>query len=312
MSTASIIVIGSGEVTKQEVHDLLTDFLKPYDGVDVYFPVDTKGFTKAVEFTYDWVDQEDIYPFLLVNAKQSRKFHHDGEPLRTQSVAALTTMKKETDEQFLLVALPDPEEQPDDYDDVMDVIEAAVAADIPVKDLTGGLDDVRLDAPPAPEPEPEPDPEPEKPKARTRTSSRKTTAKASEPAEEPKKFEGAVLSPEAVESVRAMANFIGLYQALTVLSGEVAGLNVDQFLAELGQQKQTQEAAQEAPSAPEKPAEAPRRGRGRPRVNTPQEKQIWDEDTEEWIPRPRGRQAKGTKTRTINPETDEVLEEGEV
>jgi hypothetical protein len=54
--------------------------------------------------------------------------------------------------------------------------------------------------------------------------------------------------------------------------------------------------------------EAPKR-RGRPRTNF-EVKQIWDDEDEKWVPRPKGRMRKGTQWRTIHAETDEVLEEG--
>jgi hypothetical protein len=51
------------------------------------------------------------------------------------------------------------------------------------------------------------------------------------------------------------------------------------------------------------------RGRGRPRTNF-EVPQIWDDEEDEWIPRPKGRMKKGTEWRTIHAESGEVLESG--
>lgn len=335
----SIIVAGAGKTSANEVTDLLNDFTDGYDRVDIYFPIDDQGFTDAVKFTTEWVENEELYPVLVAGSKVSRKaraFKDNAWEAKELFAEVFTLALEENDEAYLLVAIPDPDEDSDGYEDVVALIEKAVEVDLPVKDLTGGLDDVNLAEPDedvsASEPEPEPEPEPAPPARKTRSRAARRAAKDADKKDEPKgdlqtDIVAARSGAAKAGKTKASVHLATLQRALSLFEKADESSALIYFTPEVSYKPLTismREAleffdapAQEAPTAdeslsePAAEAETPSttRRRGRPRTNVPSEKQFLDEDGT-WVKRGRGRIAEGTKIRTVNSETGDVLEEG--
>lgn len=339
--SVAVIVAGSGETTAVEVSDLLDDFLGDYEDVGLIVPVDKDLYSKTVENAVSWYDEDaDVYAINTEGAPLSRKSSKLGGEDGPDKVANFAEVFDDSfegfDKVYFLTALP--EEDDDTFDFYVGLVEAAIDAGIEVKDLSAGLDDIKLaDEEAASEEnpvEPEPEPEPEKPKR-----SRRKKAPESDPEPDPEvAAEVAKIEEESpAPALSEDSNDTSAQQALSDLSSVVTFLRKnDEMFAlrnlddEVRYAPITKAAARafetlsgyvgsnpaapvgEPTEKPREPQEAPKRGRGRPRTVEPREKQIWDEDGEKWVKRPRGRIAKGTKTRTVNPETDEVLEEGEV
>lgn len=347
--TIALVVAGSGETDPKEVADLLEDAYADYADLGVIVPVDKDLYTNTVANVVEWYgDDASVYPINTKGAPLSRASSKLGDEDSTQVVDHFDEVFEDSfegfDEVVFLTALPDEDDPKFDF--YVGIIETAIDSGFVVKDLSAGLDDIKLadeeaesDVDPTEEEStPEPEPEPEaKPKRKRRTKAQIEADKAAaeaEKAEEPEKEDPKQAVPVSgvPKDVQAALSIVGeiadffetvdvsnaqinrsevKYRPLTEAARE-AYISLMSYLIGTGTPTETPEAAEEPVVAPEKDEEPPKRGRGRPRTNTPQEKQIWDEDTDEWIARPRGRQPKGTKTRTINPETNEVLEEGEV
>jgi hypothetical protein len=328
----ALVIAGSGETTPDEVADLLNDAYPEdkYD-VDLFFPVDKDLFTGTVETVVGWLDNDEyVYPVKTKGASMSRKSSRFADPTEVNSFTDIFDPDefKDWEDVHFLVAIPEDDES-DEYETYAELVEVAVEKGFTVKNLCAGLDDVVLAEPEAEEPEPEP--EPEKP-------ARKRRGRSEEKAEEPEPEKGLQqeVNAAAAEVRKAPQEPAALSQdiadALSAVKDAERALRRWQEAAELisGQSVEHTLVARldsaynvlveavrpggpgepsEAPSEAETDAEAPRRGRGRPRTNF-EVKQILDDDSEEWIPRPKGRLRKGTQWRTIHAETDEVLEQG--
>lgn len=334
-NAVALIVAGSGEITETEVNDLLLDRWPDEDWViDLVVPVNKDLFTPAVQTVVDWYDDDPaVYP---VREKDGSNLSRrsaalgDGSGEEVENFAQIFNKDdfKEWDESFFLVAMPeDPEDT--DYDMYAQVVEDAIEAGFEVLNLCRGLDDVRLE-PDNEDPEPEPEPEPDPPK-RTRKKRSEPEPKAEgHPAEtKPARKRPTVkdelhpepsLGDEGLNKVRGALERAYLYfsthdKARAVYDG-TEKVTPSSITTELSEALDVLEGAAKAaessaPAKDEEPEEKPKRTRGRPRTNF-EVNQVWDEDLEKWVARPKGRLAKGTKWRKIHEETDEVLEEGEV
>jgi hypothetical protein len=289
-----IAVAGSGSTTATEVEDLLNDELVNYDEVVLIVPVDKDGFTKSVQLVEEWADQEEVIGLLPEGMTKSRKARHIDSTTGDVVEYLANDVDPEEHERFLYVAVPDEDDST--YDDLVTTIEQAIEFGILVKNLCAGLDDVTLT-----EPDAEPEPEPEKPARRPR--SKKTEPKT-------ESVEQDVAAAKAQSDASAQTDLIG------ILRGAVAditkGIDGLQQAAEILEAAVVEDEAAESAEAPtEAPEATPKRGRGRPRTTIPRRKEIFDEDADEWVVRPRGRQPKGTQIREINTETGEVIEGSE-
>ena len=344
----ALIVAGTGEVTDTEVRDLF-EFRWPEETneIDLVAPVSKSLFTKPVQTVVEWFDDDEfVYPIVVNDEAMSRVSSRlgKGEPTKVGSFKEVFEPDdfKDWDEAVFVVAMPNDPDDPD-YDVYAEYVEAAIQAGFPVLDLCSGLDEVRLaDPDPEPEPEPEPDPEPKRARRSSRAkkpepepepeaetveeevaqarSSRSRKAADAEPTEAasgPQKAAEPVEKDErlvkALETLSDVALFFekvdesfGLmdqqevkYRPLTLASRRAFD-GLAAYTSDLG-------GASEPSSTSEEPPK--RRGRGRPRENF-EVSEIWDEDEDSWIPRPKGRVAKGTKWRKRHAETDEILDEG--
>lgn len=340
----ALVVIGSGATTQEEVDDLLNDKYGDAD-VGLVVPADKALYSKSVVNVVSWYNDDDsVIPIQTEGASLTRASAALGGDEGTVKVDYFPDFLNPKDleaftEVHVLMAVPeDPDD--DEVDLLADVFEAATAAGFKVMDLTKGLDDVRLeDDEPAPEPEPEPEPEEEKPapKRRSRAKKAETVTPEADPvvtealadikeeaeADDKEESEISVVDAwnvfglcvgylEAEDHANAFANMQKggtVFRPLTVAARKAW----DSLPGKAAEPVSVPETAQEGPSEPAEEAkeDKPRRGRGRPRTNF-EEKQVYDEDTEEWVKRPPGRVAKGTKTRTVNTESGEVIEEGTV
>lgn len=328
----AVVFAGSGEVSENEVRDLLDDFLPEdkFDEIGLVVPVSKSYFTDSVQKVLDWYDDDEhVYTVKVGDENMSRNSSKIGEtPDEVEKFGDVFADKFDGfDQVVFIVAMPEDPDDPE-YDRYADVVEAAIAADVEVKNLARGLDDVRLAEPdeePSADAEPEDpkeeedkprrrrrrsepeeseekadEPEEEKPKRRSR---RKAEPEAEEPEKAPEVTEDVEPSPEErifVLEERVLRLETAILAAAATLTGSVA-VTEPPALPE----------ASEDPSEPqEAEEEAPRRGRGRPRTNF-QVKEIYDEDNDDWVARPQGRLPKGTLYRTRNTKTGEITDEGE-
>jgi hypothetical protein len=331
----ALIVAGTGEVSEREVNDLLLDaYPETLEEVGLIVPVDKDLYSKAVQYAVGWFNDDDnVVPIQTKGASLTRASAKLGNNPNEQVAKFADILLKsefdDWDEVHFLVAMPEDEDDPD-YDYYAELVEAAIAGGLQVKNLCRGLDDVTLAEPEdkVQEPEPEPEPEPEKPKRRSRARAAapveepEPEAAADEPApEKPKRRSRAAAKPTEPQPEPEVENAPGpgladqFGVALTpenwnALLARVTALEILLVDAAHGiLEAFTPAVAPEPTPKAEEPPTASSRGRGRPRQNF-EVRQIWDEDVQEWIPRPKGRVAKGTGTRTVHAESGEVLEEG--
>lgn len=313
----ALIVAGSGTTTEDEIIDLLDDAYPSdnYEEIGVLIPVDKDLFTDTVQNVVAWYDMDEaLYPVQTEGASVARSASKLGDEVRTVgSFAEILTAEEYTDwdEAHLLIAMPDDPEDPE-YDLYAEWVEIALREGIKVRDLTKGLDDVVIADDSAAEedeePAPEPEPEPEKP-------ARKSRAKKAEPVEEVAEVQSApepAVDPwtgeTPVEETKS-----DLLLRVEALENRVETL--EDTLTRIGMVFRSSETAPtpdpvvEAIDQIEEEKKASGRGRGRPRENF-EVPQIFDEDKDEWVPRPKGRMAKGTEWRKIHSETGEILSEG--
>lgn len=319
MSNVALIVAGPGKTTPQEVSDLLDDKFADADLVDVYYPMGTKEFTPAVEAVLLWADNPNnggsnvgiTVTGTSVGRKSKKYFHIEGpdeaagpDDWTFDSFAETFTLDFGDSEVFFLVAVPQEDEEPDAdvLDALVQLVTTAKDTDLPVLDLCAALDDVNLSAPePEPEPEPEPTPEP----AKTRGRRKATAPKADEPVDGLQEEVNSAAQRGTYQSGSDAEIFqqIGdLFHALAHRA-EAVGAST-QTPVNLNKDAGDPEAQPEASEPAAEATEAPRRGRGRPRTTANLQKQIFDADDDKWIPRPKGRVARGTKTRTVDLDLD--------
>ena len=310
----ALIVAGSGEVTEDEVTDLLNDAYPAddYEEIGLIVPVDKSLFTTAVQNTVSWYNADgDVYPIQSEGASLTRASAKLGDqegPLKVEKFADILDPKEHADwdEVHFLIALP--EDDADDFDTYVDLVETAIENGLTVKNLSRALDDVTL-AEPEPEADPEPEPEPEKPARKSRARKRPEPEPDEKIADQVPETQD--VHDDVSAAVREISELpkVGLDDR-DILTSFFIDLReaVDKALSGLLPGEDAPEAEQ-PPQEPAEAAEAPKRGRGRPRTDF-DVRQIWDEDTEGWVPRPKGRLRKGTKWRTIHADTDETLDEG--
>ena len=326
MAAVALIVAGSGDTTDREVFDLLEDAYPEteYDEVGVVVPADKDLFTDAVQHVLGWLDQpDDVYPVQSEGADLSRASAKLGETQKVEKFTDILNAEefKDWDDVHFLVALPDDEDEAE-FDKYVAMIEVAVDNGIKVFNLCRGLDDVTLE-------DEDPEPVEEKPEEKPERASR-SRKKASEPEDteeapaEPE--EPAQASQDGLQEELAAAAFQAqqenpwsepnkdeqIFEALGNVIDALVTLR-EIFLPEEAKQaiaeyENDPEPEPEPEPEPKAEDDKPKR-RGRPRTNF-EVSQVWDEETEEWIPRPKGRTPKGTKWRKIHAETGETLEEG--
>jgi hypothetical protein len=343
----ALIIAGTGETNEQEVFDLLEDAYpeSDYSEIGVVVGLGKTWFTPAVQHVIEWIgDPRAVYGVVVDEEKPARAASKYTEaPIEVDKFSDLFNPEefKDWDEVHFLVALPDDPETME-YEVAASLVEKAIDADIKVFNLSRGLDDIVLEDP---EPE-EKTEEPEKPEEPAEAPKRKSRArKAEEESEGPETPNTAAVDPwkdplddrfayhpptsdevvrcheEARKQAAALAAFV---ESLGTPSRErsLAVTKVEEVLfwtnahiarnlngaaavpkESLDPHVEVQKAREEKPTAKDGTK------RGRPRSNF-EISQIFDEDAEEWIPRPKGRLTKGTEWRKIHSETYEVLEEG--
>jgi hypothetical protein len=316
----ALIVAGSGDTTPEEIKDLLDDAYPndDYEEIGLIVPVDKDLFTKAVKDVVAWYDSDkDVYPIQTKGASLGgRAASRLGDG--TQEVAKFTDIlsrdefpEEDWPEVHVLLAMPFDTEDPD-YEFYAEVADLSIKAGFTVRDLTAGLDDIVVTDPEDAEGEEEPEPEPEKPSRRRRKAPEK--AEEPEPEEKPARRARKTSEAKKAESVEEVQEAVKDEPSAPVADdARVASLEarvevLEDLLARLGMVL-TGTGTQFVAPQEEPKAEEPKRGRGRPRTDF-DVRQIWDDESEEWVPRPKGRLRKGTEWRTIHAETNEVLEEG--
>lgn len=342
----ALIVAGSGPVTEDEVNDLLLDRWPDDEWViDLVVPVQKDYFTSTVEAVVDWYDDDEfVYPIREDSdsnlSRRSAKLGKE-EAQEFDKITQVFNLDdfKDWDEVYFLVAMPeDPEDA--DYDLYAGFVEAAVEAEIPVLNLCRGLDDVRLEEP-EPEPEPEkveeeeeeekpkrrsrakkdeepvdPDPVDEKPEESETVKKVKKMQEARAPETDPRILEVFDALQDATRYLRGTDEALQVYQQLDEPDYRPLTLKVSNALETLREFISNPDGDEEpaVASEPDKAAPKPAKDgtkRGRPRtqfiVN-----EVFDEDLDKWVPRPKGRLAKGTEWRKYNTKTDETVEEGTV
>lgn len=321
-----------------------------FEELGLIVPVDKDLFTKTVQNALVWYEDDmNAFAIQTKGASMSRASAKIGDGTQEVEKFSDILTKEEFedwDEVIFLVAMPEDEEDPD-YDLYAEMVEIAIENGLTVKNLCRGLDDVTL-ADPEDEPvEEEPEEASEKEqevltKAAESPTVRKSRArKTDEPVEDPDIQEQVAAAHREVEKrspaekpekVLAVEKRLGEVVETLTKTEKVLRL-IDEAQALLGDKETeyralTLEVAQaretlarfvgdpEGTAEPaktvepqEEAAETPKRGRGRPRENF-EVPQIWDEDEEAWVARPKGRMKKGTQWRKIHAETNEVLDEG--
>lgn len=143
--------IGSGASRESNTVELLTDFVKPADEVELIFPLveGSEGFDSQV--VLEWSAPEDGDPLSLSVTttraiKQSEKFKEllDDEDVQVELksdpyeyvVEAVVANRIFTSENSYLIVFPDDKTTP--------YVESALAKDIKVLDISAGLDEIRV------------------------------------------------------------------------------------------------------------------------------------------------------------------------
>lgn len=187
----TIAFAGAGETTEANVEALLNDFLgfgeegddgyyvdSPREEINVFFPASKAHSNKQLDKVVAWTAKANLPFFVAVdekdNEKPDRKMKStlaDAEEVKEVSDvnAELVEVLKATEgEAYLVLLFGTDEETPSDA--TYDLLEAAADAGIAIKDLTAGLDDIKVteEGDAVVEDAPEPEPEPEKPARRRR------------------------------------------------------------------------------------------------------------------------------------------------
>lgn len=179
----TIALAGDADADERNIHKLLDDFLPTDSEVTAWLPEKLGRSQKGLRKTLAWLEEQEIIP---------QRWEAGQDPV-DHLVAA-----READNDVYLVLL-----WGDEGDDrARELFEKAHAAGIPVKDLSGALDDLRYEedeAPPA-----QLQAEPEKPARRRRGPG--STSTAAEPAEastEPDEAQ-ALIPPQMTTPVQAV------------------------------------------------------------------------------------------------------------
>lgn len=161
-----IVVAGGAPVTRENIEDLIKDFLlidtKDEKEFRIFLPADVDFIGDAVVHTAAFLtDLNESYTAVrgassgtqVGNSLKVKKIARGADDVlkvegddkvATYLIDILKDARDEGNEVFLFLAWGDGDEAPDDVTD--DLAELAVEAEIPVKDLTGGLDDLPFEA----------------------------------------------------------------------------------------------------------------------------------------------------------------------
>lgn len=347
---------GPGEVSAANAKDLLGDYLQlgpeddkglpafadDVDSITAVVPVGEEYLTSTVELLLEWIDWADL-PYEAVFDRETRDNRKildvadqaiEARNIGSVMIDRLVEGRKNGDDATLIVAWG---EAGDDRTEML--VDLALAKEIPVLDLTKGLDDLRFEEPT----EPEPEPEPEKPRRRRTAKAAEPEEKteAAAPEEEPKPTrrgrprKAAETAPEAaaapestsveqdvakgrqaaqkpteaaddtvLQALRAAAHFVTAHDAMSAAmngTDEVTPSTLSTMLAD------ALEAYQPVPKSGGRP-----RKDGTPaQPRTPEARAVkeWQNEDGEWVKAGRGRLPKGVHTRTIDPKTGVVLSE---
>lgn len=335
----ALIVVGSGDTTADEVEDLLNDAYpeEEYEEVGLIVPVDKDLFTPAVKQVVGWYNSDkDVYPIQTKGASlggRAASALGAEAPQKVDKFTEILTRDEFPESDWpvvhVLIAMPTDEEDPD-YDLYAEIADLSLQAGFEVKNLCAALDDIVVTEPEDASKDEEPEVEPEKPtrrrRSRTAEKDEVPAAEPEEPVEEEKPARRSRKTSEAkkaasVEDVQEATKTpepeseAALPHGDRIFALETEVRNLRDTLAGIAEvllasaQKTTALPPEESAAVPEQEAEAPKRGRGRPRTDF-DIRQVWSDEDDEWIPRPKGRLRKGTEWRTIHSETDEVLEQG--
>ncbi|MFI6495909.1 hypothetical protein [Nonomuraea typhae] len=153
-----IVVAGGAEVSRENVEDLLKDFLlidtKDEKQFRFFLPADGGYIGDAVVHTAAFLnDLGESYTAVKghTSPKAKQLARRADDVLAPESdgdmaqylINILKGAKADGDEVFLLLAWGDGEEAPDDVTE--ELLDLAAEAEIPIKDLTAGLDDLGFD-----------------------------------------------------------------------------------------------------------------------------------------------------------------------
>ncbi|MFD9947233.1 hypothetical protein ACFWYW_24105 [Nonomuraea sp. NPDC059023] len=144
-------VAGAGESSTDNTWDLLTDWLEddPEREVALYLPADLALTSKAVVDVAEWAEASEVSytalaapkpgrrgKLVLASCARSEETMHVADDL----IQTLADAQRDGKEAVLVLAWGESDEAPDE--DTGTLFDQAVAAGIPVKDLTAGLDDL--------------------------------------------------------------------------------------------------------------------------------------------------------------------------
>lgn len=133
MANWTVAFAGTGEVTPENATALLDDWL-PIEGVELLFPKVSRR-DKTLQALVKWGKDEEI------------DVHEDQEQL----VDKLVELRNGGDEVYLVLAW-------DESESSSKLLEQALEAEVPVKDLTRALDDLEFEDETVPDPVSEPEP----------------------------------------------------------------------------------------------------------------------------------------------------------
>lgn len=187
-SPITIAFAGHGDVDKDNARALLNDLVGLGDEdkegypapsereIFVIIPVTKEHLSDGLDVILDWLEYADL-PFTAVSDKAAKSRAVDKVTKEAEKIDLATNVtartidllrEAEADGDSYLILAYDEESDADEL-----LLDAAMTAGIPAKDLTAGLDDLKFSA----EAEPTPDPEPEPPR-RGRRGGRRTEEEA--------------------------------------------------------------------------------------------------------------------------------------
>lgn len=318
----------------------LPTFPGDVEEIRVVIPAAEAYWNPTLELLLEWTVAYADLPYEVVydhETRENRQIIDEAEeaiPARNVSAAMIDRLvegQNDGDDVKLIVAWGT------DGDDRTELlVDHALVKDIKVLDLTAGLDDLHIAGSGEPEPEPEPE---EKPTRRSRR-----TAKAAEPADKPaeepvkpprrgkpRKAAEASPAPAVAATDGSVEEDVSRARQAAQKATEVDDDPVRRALLAAAHYVAAQDAMYAARNVAEaiEPsplslllAEAveayqpPKRGPGRPRkdgspakARGPEDRAVkeWLTEDGEWVKAGRGRIPKGVHTRTVDPQTGEVL-----